>query len=144
MVKLVSRVITNFAKGGKIIMDRKVKKLSKEFLKLDDEQKKEMLSFLTEDQEESEVEEEVDEVEEVEDDEEEEQEGKQTEVLGISKEDLETILSQFADKFVTKDDFDKASKKAKPFGKKTKPPKVDKQDEIKLDDLLAKVNSQFV
>lgn len=156
MVKRIWKAIKNFItlqREANSSMDRKVKKLTKELVKLDDAQVKEILEFLQEEADEEEVEE-TEQKEETKQEKVQEkvQEEKQEETkVTLGKSELEELLQQFASNFVTKEEYEKvkgevqkAQKKAQPFGEKQKTSKVDKVEQPKLDDLLAKVNSQFV
>jgi|LGOV01.1.fsa_nt_gb hypothetical protein len=127
-----------------------LKKLKRELAKLDEKDFKEVLDlFVDEEIKKEEVKVEV--KEEIKEDIQEtkkevtkEEPKDEKEVLGITKEDLESILSKFTEKFVQKDEFEKSQKKAKAFGADKKQEKSEQTEEIKIEDYLSKVNSQFV
>lgn len=128
-----------------------LKRIKRELAKLQDDDLKEVLEFLTDDEE---VEEDVDVIEE--EQKEQKEETKQepvvdNQVIQLSKTDLEELLKSVTSGLVSKKELeevkqtvDKTVKKAKPFGEQQKNPKEDKKEELNISDYLAKVNSQFV
>ena len=125
-----------------------LKKVKKDLVKLNEEELKEVLEFLIDDDE-TKVEEEVAEEEKPEEKQEvkvevKKEEPKKEETLGLTKKDLEELLSKFSENFVKKEELEEVKKKAKPFGADKKVEKVEVKEEIRLEDYLSKVNSQFV
>ena len=130
------------------------KKLKRTLAKLSDEELQDVLEFLTDDEEESQEEEQQEEQEEetkkeVKKEEEPKEEGQ---VIQLNKAELEELIKGITNQFVSKDELeqvketvDKTVKKAKPFGKEQKKSKTEQEkEEIDVQSLLAKVNSQFV
>lgn len=123
-----------------------LKKVKKDLVKLNEEELKEVLEFLIDDDEtkvEEVVEEKLEEKQEVKV-EVKKEEPKKEETLGLTKKDLEELLSKFSENFVKKEELEEVKKKAKPFGADKKVEKVEVKEEIRLEDYLSKVNSQFV
>lgn len=126
-----------------------LKRIKKTLVGLSEEELKDVLEFLTDDDEE---ETEVEEIEEVEEEKKPQKvEPQQSETVTLKKSDLEELLKEYAVNFATKSEIDKvketvekAQKKAKPFGKEQKVPKEDKSEEPPIEDYLAKLNSQFI
>jgi phage I-like protein len=130
-----------------------LKKIKKTLVGLEEQELKEVLDFLTEDEEETveETEEEIVEEEVKEEPKKEVKEDPQSKFIQMSKEDLENLISGIVSNFVTKEEVDevksevnKVSKKAKPFGADKKKPKVEVKEEPKVEDYLAKLNSKFI
>lgn len=114
---------------------------------LDDDEKQELAETT---EEETKEEEQVEEKKEVKQETVVKEEKKEDKVVGLTKEDLESILTQFASKFVTKEEVEqvkeevsKVSNKAKPFGVKPKVEKTEAKEEININDYLAKLNNKF-
>jgi len=127
-----------------------LKRLKKDLLKLKDEEMKEVLDFLIDDEDKEEAKEVVETKKEVKVQTKEVKEQPEK-TIGLTEEKLTEILKQFSVNFVTKDEIkevkekvEKVSNKAKPFGVEKKAEKTEAKEEIKLEDYLAKVNSQFV
>lgn len=116
-----------------------VKQIKKELVRLDEDKLKEVLEFLTD--EELEVEEEVVEVEEEVVEEEVDETPKQT---YATIEDIQGLLKAFEEKFVPKEELEKVTKKAKPFGVKQSPEKPDNSKTKKsTQDYLNEINSRY-
>ena len=125
-------------------MDTKVKKVTKQLVKLDDEQLKEVLAFLQEEEEEVETKKEV---ETTTDKKEEIVETAKEEPKYVTEETLKAILGEVLGGVVTKEELASTKKeldvKKTPFGAETKKPKVNEKQETNINDLLEKINSQF-
>jgi len=121
-----------------------LKKLKKEMVKLSEEELKDVLSFMSED-EEDEVEEKEEVVEEKEVKKEEpEKKEVQSQNITLSKDELSELINGVLEKYATKEEVAEVKKKAKPFGAKQKVEKVETKEQPTAQDLLAKLNSKFV
>lgn len=132
-----------------------VKKLQKELVKLDEEQLKEVLGFLTEDEQEevkvAEVKKEEEKVVEKVEVKEEPKKEVSTQNITLSKEDLQSLLDGILGKYVTKEEIkevetkvEKATKKAQPFGVEQKNEKIEVTEKVDLNTYLEKLNSQYL
>ena len=127
-----------------------VKRLKKDLVKCTPEELKDVLSFMT-DEEEVVVEEKKEETkEEVKPKVEVKKEEPKKEV-GLTEDRLVEILKEFGMNFQTKeeakeikDKIEKVEKKATPFGVKPKVEKVEVNEQPQLNDILSKLNSKFV
>lgn len=133
----------------------KVKKLQKELVKLDEEQLKEVLGFLTDEDEEEEPQGEPDVKETKEENQEEKQVASKKEEdandapVALTKKDLEELLGKFAENFVQKKELEEVKEESKKqskqaFGVDTKtPPPKDNDQTFDVQSLLAQVNERF-
>jgi hypothetical protein len=122
-----------------------LKRLKKELVKLKDEELKDVLSFMTD--EEEVVEEVVEVVEEKEEVKEEPKVEKKEEVqsqnITLSKDELAELIDGVLQKYATKEEVEQVKKKAKPFGEKQKVEKVETKESPTAQDLLSRLNSKF-
>lgn len=130
-----------------------LKKLKRDLAKLNEDELKDVISFMIDDEEETKVEETKEEKVEVKEEPKKEvkEEVKETKTITLNSSDLEALLKEITSNFVTKEEVkevkeevNKVSKKAKPFGVETKVEKTETKEEVNIMDYLNKVNSQFV
>ena len=130
-----------------------LKKLKRDLAKLNEDELKDVISFMIDDEEETKVEETKEEKVEVKEEPKKEvkEEVKETKTITLNSSDLEALLKEITSNFVTneevkeeKEEVNKFSKKAKPFGVETKVEKTETKEEVNIMDYLNKVNSQFV
>lgn len=122
-----------------------LKRLKKDLVKLSEEELKDVLSFMTDEEEveEDKKEEVVEEEKEVKE-EPDKKEEVQSQTVTLSKTELAELLDGVLGKFATKEEVENLSKKNKVFGAKQKTEKVETKEQPTTADLIAKLNSKFV
>jgi len=131
-------------------MEKNIKKAVKTLAKFTPEELKEVLEFLSEDEEQETVEPEVKEEVKEETKPEVKEESKEK-VVTLTEKGLEELLAKFASNFVTKDEVkdikekvDTDVKKAQPFGVDTKTPPVKTTSTVKTaQDLVNELNQKY-
>lgn len=126
-------------------MEKKVtlKQIKKQLVKLQEDELKDVLEFLTDDEEEQEVQEETKEEVKEEVAEEPKKEVEKEQPKYATLEDIQGLLEQFKEQFVPKEKLEEIEKKAKPFGVEQSTSKPTSENKSKtVQDYLAMVNQK--